>query len=80
MAYLAKLETAQEDQRLQQQRTGSQMMILGFVILGMAGILGIYNFSDIREGTHLMLAVSGALGLIGLALVAFGQYRRTESV
>lgn len=77
MAYLAKLETAQEDARLAEQRTGSQTMVTGFVILGMAIILSIYNFADIREGTHLMLAMSGGLGLIGLVLIAIGEYRRS---
>ncbi len=80
MPYLAKLETAQEDERLQQQRTGSQMMMLGWVILGMAGILGIYNFVDLREGTHLMLGTSTVLGLIGLVLIAIGEYKRAEPV
>ncbi len=80
MAYLAKLEQAQEDARLRQQRTGSQALILGWVILGMAGILGIYNFVDIREGTHLMLTVSTVLALIGLVLIAFGEFKRAEPV
>ncbi len=76
MPYLAKLEQAQEDALLSEQRTGSQTMITGFVILGMAIILSIYNFADIREGTHLMLATSGGLGLIGLVLIGLGEYRR----
>ncbi len=80
MPYLANLEQAQEDARLQEQRVGSQTMILGFVILGMAAILGIYVFVDIREGTHLMLAVSGTLGLIGLILIGYGEHKRAEPV
>jgi hypothetical protein len=80
MPYLAKLDVAQEDARLRQQRTGSQTMIVGFVILGMATILGIYNFVDLREGTHLMLALSGFLGLTGLILIGIGEYKRAEPV
>jgi hypothetical protein len=80
MPYLAKLEQAQEDARLRQQRTGSQAMILGFVILGFAAVLGIYNFADLREGTRLMLSMSGGLAFIGLVLIAFGEYKRAESV
>jgi hypothetical protein len=80
MPYLAKLETAQEDARISQQRTGSQTMIIGFVILGMGAVLGIYTFVDLREGTHLMLTMSGVLGLIGLVLIAIGEYKRAEPV
>ncbi len=80
MAYLAKLETAQEDARLRQQRTGSQTMIVGWVILGMAAILGIYNFVDFTEGTYLMLATSTVLGIIGLVLIAIGEFKRAEPV
>ena len=80
MPYLAKLDIAQEDARLRQQRAGSQTMIVGFVILGMAAILGIYNFVDLREGTHLMLTLSGLLGLTGLVLIAIGEYKRAEPV
>jgi hypothetical protein len=80
MPYLANLEQAQEDAQLRQQRTGSQTMVLGFVILGMAAILGIYNFVDVREGTHLMLSMSGGLGFIGLVLIAIGEYKRAEPV
>jgi hypothetical protein len=80
MPYLAKLEQAQEDARLYEQRTGSQTMITGFVILGIAIILSVYNFADIREGTHLMLAMSGGLGLVGLILIGIGEHRRGSAV
>lgn len=80
MPYLAKLDTAQEDARLREQRIGSQTMILGFVIFGMGIILSMFDFVDVREGTHLMLAISGVLALIGLVLVGIGEFRRAEPV
>ncbi len=80
MPYLAKLDTAEEDARLRQQRIGSQTMILGFVILGMGAVLSIFDFIDHREGTHLMLAVSSVLWIVGLVLVGLGEFRRAEPV
>ena len=80
MAYLAKVDPVQEDARLEQERFGAVLMALGGVILGFAAILGLYNFADIREGTHLMLRMSGGLGFIGLVLLAVGEWKRSYPV
>jgi hypothetical protein len=76
MAHLAKLDLAKEDETLAQERLGSGLITVGGVLLGMAMILGIYNFTDFREGTHLMLAVSGSCGLLGLLLMAIGKWKK----
>jgi len=54
-------------------------MIVGFIIFGMGALLSIFNFSDLRQGTHLMLAYTGALIVIGLVLIAYGEYRRSTN-
>jgi len=77
MAHLAKMDTVQEDARLAEESLGSVLMTLGGVILGMAAILGIYDFVDVREGTHLMLSMSGGLAVIGLVLMAVGEWKRS---
>lgn len=80
MPYLAKMDAVQEDARLAQESLGSVLMTLGGVILGMAAVLGIYDFADIREGTHLMLTISGGLVIIGLILMAVGEWKRSYPV
>ena len=76
MGYLAKLDTAKEDATLEQERLGSVLMTAGGVFLGMALLFGIYNFVDFREGTHLMLAVSGGFAFLGLLLMAIGEWKK----
>lgn len=58
-------------------RFGSVLLMVGWILLGMAGITGIYVFQDIREGTFLWLVWNGVLGVLGLGFVAVGtHYRR----
>ena len=57
-------------------RIGSQMLIIGWILLGMCAIGGIYLFQDIREGTHTWFAFDTIFGIIGLALVAAGSIFR----
>jgi hypothetical protein len=80
MPYLARVDAVQEDARLAQESLGSVLLTLGGVILGMAAVLGIYDFADIREGTHLMLTISGGLVIIGLILMAVGEWKRSYPV
>lgn len=80
MAYLAKMDGVQEDARLAKEALGSVLMTAGGVFLAMAAILGIYDFADIREGTHLMLSISGGLVIIGLVLMAIGEWKRSYPV
>jgi hypothetical protein len=80
MPYLARVDAVQEDARLAQESLGSVLLTLGGVILGMAAVLGIYDFADIREGTHLMLTTSGGLVIIGLILMAVGEWKRSYPV
>jgi UDP-N-acetylmuramyl pentapeptide phosphotransferase/UDP-N-acetylglucosamine-1-phosphate transferase len=76
MAYLAKLDLAKEDETLAQERLGSVLITVGGVLFVFGIILGIYNFTDFREGTHLMLSLTAGLTLIGLCLMAVGKWKK----
>ena len=77
MAHIEQSNSQEEEHLLLEQRTGSQFLIVGAVFLGMGIVLSIFDFSDLRQGTHLMVMYSGALLLIGLVLMAIGQYKRS---
>lgn len=77
MAHIERANSQEEEHLLVEQRTGSQLMITGTIFFGMGALLSIFDFSDWRQGTHLMLYYSGALLLIGLALISIGTYKRS---
>jgi hypothetical protein len=79
MPHIERVNSKEEQSRLFEQQDGSDWMIVGFVIFGMGAMLSIYNFSDLRQGTHLMLAYTGILIVVGLALVAVGEYKRSTN-
>jgi len=76
MGYLAKPDIKKEDETLEQERLGSVLITVGGVLFMFGLILGIYNFADIREGTHLMLALTGTFALLGLFLMAIGEWKK----
>lgn len=53
-------------------RLGSDVLMVGWVLLGMCAVTGIFVFQDIREGTHLWLVWNTVFGILGLALVVIG--------
>ena len=79
MPHIEYANSREEDDRLFEQQNGSEFMIVGFIIFGMGAMLSIFNFSDLRQGTHLMLAYTGILIVIGLVLIAYGEYRRSTN-
>jgi hypothetical protein len=79
MPHIERVNSKEEEYRLFEQQDGSDWMIVGFVIFGMGAMLSIFNFSDLRQGTHLMLAYTGILIVVGLALVAVGEYKRSTN-
>lgn len=80
MAYIERLTTDQEDLRLSTLRLGSVFLACGWTLLGMAILLSIYTFSDVRQGTSLMLWLVGLMGSLGLALVAVGEVKRSHNI
>ena len=79
MPHIEQAHSREEDDRLFEQQNGSEFMIVGFIIFGMGAILSIFNFSDLRQGTHLMLVYTSTLIVTGLALIAYGEYRRSTN-
>ena len=70
-------DVAHETKFQENRQLGSDLLMLGWVFLGMCAIGGIFVFQDIREGTHMWLAFEAVFGLIGLVLVAVGtMFRR----
>lgn len=79
MPHIEYPNSKEEDSRLVEQQDGSEFMTVGFVVFGMGVILSIFTFSDFRQGTYLMLAYTGILIVVGLMLIAFGEYRRSTN-
>jgi hypothetical protein len=77
MAHIERANSQEEEHLLVEQRTGSQVMIAGTIFFGMGTLLSIFDFSDWRQGTHLMLYYSGTLLFIGVVLIAIGMYKRS---
>jgi len=67
---------AQEDAAIEGRRSGSLMMVLGWIILGMAALVGIFVFNAIRDGDMMWPTFAGILGVIGLGLVIAGARAR----
>jgi hypothetical protein len=61
------------------QRRGSVAVAVGWTLLAMSMVVGVYVFQDIREGTHFFIAYAGAMGLIGLMLIGYGQRLRRSN-
>jgi hypothetical protein len=67
---------AQEQRFQENRRLGSQLLTMGWILLGMNGLAAMFMFQDIREGTKLWLVSGAVVGVIGLALIAIGTIKR----
>jgi hypothetical protein len=68
-----------EDARLAGLQEGSIAMVVGWIILGMAALCGLFLFQTFREGTLLWRNMTLVMGAIGFVLVLWGNYRRKTS-
>ncbi len=67
------------EQRFQEnRRLGSQLLTIGWILMAMNGIAGLFVFQDLRQGTHMWLVWTAVLGIIALALIAFGTMKRRQ--
>ena len=67
------------DAKMRAQRRGSVALAVGWTLLAMAMVVGIYVFQDIREGTHFFVAYAGFMALLGLISIGYGGHlRRTN--
>ena len=65
------------DNTVENRQLGSIMLTIGWILLWMDAILGIYLFQSLREGDKFWPIWLGIEGVIGLALVILGtRYRR----
>jgi hypothetical protein len=55
------------------------LLVLGWTLFGMAGLVGIYVFSAFRDGDAVWPAYTGIMGFIGLVLLFAGWWRRTSA-
>ena len=65
-----------EDLRLACLQRGSVAMTVGWIILGMAALCGLFLFQTFREGTLLWRNLTLVMGAIGFVLVLWGNYVR----
>ena len=70
--------TAQEQKFQENRRLGSQLLTIGWILLGMNGLAAMLMFQDISEGTKLWLVSGAVVGVIGLALIAIGTIKRRQ--
>ena len=70
---------AQIDAEIEDNFSGSVLLTVGWTLLGMAFLLGVYTFSAIRQGTPSWLVYEGLIGAVGLVLVVAGVRRRGRS-
>lgn len=65
------------DNTVENRRLGSILLTVGWIFLWMDGLLGIYFFQSLRNGSSFWPVWLGIEGLLGLVLVIMGtRYRR----
>ncbi len=77
MPHIEQANSQEEQDRLLEQQDGSEILIAGMMFFGMGLLLSIFDFSDLRQGTDTMIVYTGCLLLIGVALAAVGEYKRS---
>ena len=65
-----------EDERLAGLQRGSVIMTVGWIILGMAALCGLFLFQTFRDGTLVWRNLTLVTGAIGFVLVLWGNYLR----
>lgn len=72
--------TTSYDAKLVGQQHGSVVLSVGWTLLAMAMLVGIYCFQDFREGTHFWLAYDGSMAFVGLLTIGYGMRLRRSTV
>lgn len=80
MPHIEQVNSQEEQNRLVDQQSGSEWMITGCIFFIVGATLSIFNFSDLRQGTFVMIAYTSALIVIGLVLIAIGEYKRSNNI
>lgn len=70
-------DQATVDNTVENRQLGSILLTIGWIMLWMDGILGVFFFTSLRDGSMFWPIWLGVLGFIGLVLVIMGsRYRR----
>jgi hypothetical protein len=69
---------AEVDATLSTRRSGSVLLVVGWIFLGMAALTGVLNFSAVREGDSVWLTFTGVMAAIGLVLAITGTVVRSK--
>jgi len=64
------------DNTVENRRMGSLMLTVGWILLWMDAMLGIYFFASLRDGSWFWPIWLGLQGVAGLGLVILGTYYR----
>jgi hypothetical protein len=65
------------DNTVENRRLGSVLLTIGWILLWMDGLLGVFFFQSLRNGSWFWPIWLGVEGLLGLVLVIMGtSYRR----
>jgi len=67
------------DAKMAGQRRGSVALAVGWTLLAMAMIVGIYVSQDVREGTRFFVHYAGVLALLGLMSIGYGNRLRRSN-
>ncbi|HWR36101.1 MAG TPA: hypothetical protein VN622_09560 [Clostridia bacterium] len=67
-----------QDAEIDAQRTGSLLLTLGWLVLAVDALLGIYAFPAIRDGSQSWLWLVAILGVIGFTLLVAGSVKRSR--
>jgi len=67
------------DAKMSAQRRGSVALAVGWTLLAMAMIVGIYVSQDIREGTRFFVNYAGVLALLGFMSIGYGSRLRRSN-
>ena len=68
----------QEQHFQENRRLGSQLLTIGWILMGMNAIGAMFVFQDIREGTKMWLISTAVIGVIALACIALGTIKRRQ--
>jgi hypothetical protein len=69
---------AEEEHFQENRRLGSLLLTIGWILIGINGLAVMLMFQSIREGSKFWLVSGGVVGIIGLALIAFGTFKRRQ--
>jgi phosphoglycerol transferase MdoB-like AlkP superfamily enzyme len=72
------ISLAEEQHFQENRRLGSLLLTIGWILIGINGLAVMLMFQSIREGSKFWLVSGGVVGIIGLAFIAIGTFKRRQ--